>query len=92
LFSDAEAKVRLGYEPWSAKEHLIARPGTATPTRLERVVPLEIVQRLEFHTTEGIKGLAFVDAEKLDRQALRGVRRLTQPSARLLDDFITRES
>ncbi len=91
LFSDAEARARLGYEPWSAKEHIIARPGTGTPTRLGRVVPLEIVRRLKFHTTQGVKGLAFVDAEELDRQALRGVRRLTQPSAKLLDDFIIRK-
>lgn len=91
LFSDAEARRRLGYEPWSAKEHVIARPSTSTPTRLARVVPLEIAKRLEFHTNEGVKGLAFVDAALLDRQALRGVRRLTAPSAKLLEDFIARE-
>src|SRR5213078_2324028 len=30
LFSDTEAQARLGYEPWSAKEHVIAKRGTGT--------------------------------------------------------------
>lgn len=90
LFSDAEAEKRIGYTPWSGDEHLIAKKGTATPMRFERQLPIEIVKRLEFHSPSGVKGLAFINDTELDRQALRGVRRLTAPSAKLLEETLNR--
>lgn len=89
LFSDAAAEKRIGYTPWSGNEHLIAMKATATPMRFQRQLPTKLVKRLEFHSPSGVKGLAFVNDAELDRQALRGVRRLTAPSAKLLEEILT---
>lgn len=46
VFSDEEAKARIGYEPWSAPQHLIAK--SCTPMRFDRPVPLEATRSLRF--------------------------------------------
>lgn len=91
VYSDEEARTRLGYPPYSARLHLIAASGTSTPMSKNRLVPMEIVRQLTFHTAQGQQGLAFLPDGKLDRQTLRGVRRLTPRSADLLDEFLEKE-
>jgi len=87
--SFAEAQKLLGPDVWEdASEHLIAKPGSATPMHFARDVPLEITKQLLFHGVKGFQPLKFVGEDMLDRQALRGVRRLTEPSAHLLEKLL----
>ena len=89
--SHEEAKRRLGYEPYRADQHLFAKNGTAALTRFDRKVPASITRHLQLHRSKGIQGLRFVSAEELDRQALRGVGRLTSESADMLDACLRKE-
>jgi hypothetical protein len=75
-------------EPWDAADQLIAAPGSATPLTGERPVPADVVRELRFETNDGPVGLVFVAPGLLDRQTMRGVRRLTPSSAALLDALI----
>jgi len=86
VFSDEEAKRCIGYEPWSAPEHLIAK--SCTPMRLDRAVPLNVTRSLRFIGPEGLKPLKFESSTKLNRQTLRGVRKLKPPSAVELDKLL----
>lgn len=89
VHTDAEARKLIGYEPWSASDHVIAKPRSATPMRFQRTVPLPTVKALRFVTPSGkIVPLKFVSGKRLDGQTLRGVRQLTIDSARLLDGII----
>jgi hypothetical protein len=84
-----EACQRLPYNPWEAPEHLIAHPGSSTPISYSRAIPLEMARRLRFYLPEGEKALKFYSDEAIDNQTLRGVRRLTTASARLLEALFT---
>jgi len=88
IVSMPEARKILGEDIWDAPEHLIAKPGTATPAHFERDVPLETTQKLLFHGANGFQPLKFVGEDMLDRQTLRGVRRLTEPSAHLFEELL----
>jgi hypothetical protein len=88
VFSDSEARKRLDYEPWSGPEHVMWKPGTGTPLRFDRAVPLPVTQRLYFESPNGPVPPKFVDHNVLDRQTLRGVRKLTPSSALELDSLI----
>jgi hypothetical protein len=81
-----EACQRLPYNPWEAPEHLIAQPGSETPISYSRAIPLETARCLRFYSPEGEKGLKFISENAIDNQTLRGVRRLTAASARLLEE------
>ena len=84
--SKQEAERILGYAVWDAEEHLISRDGT--PMRFDRMVPEAIVRQLRF----GEKPLRFESADILDRQTLRGVRKLSPESADLLNEFIEQDN
>ncbi|MBK9118153.1 MAG: hypothetical protein IPM18_00880 [Phycisphaerales bacterium] len=89
-----EACELLDYDPWDADEHCLAVPGSATTVRLDRFVPIELVRRLRFARTDNsMVPLAFRDrdADLLDQQTLRAVRRLTPQSAALLDGILDQE-
>jgi hypothetical protein len=86
--SDAEARRYLDYEPWSAPDHLHAEAGTGTVCNFDREVPLDTVRQLRFETKAGIREPVFKDNTRLDTQTLRGVRRLTANSARLLEELL----
>jgi hypothetical protein len=73
---------------WEAEEQVIAIPGTGTPMRLDRIVPVETVRQLRCVTGKGEEGLYFRTPTELDGQTLRGVRELTAESARILDALI----
>lgn len=75
-------------ELWDAPEHVIAKPGTATPMRFERIVPVELTKQLMFQGTKGFEAPKFESEDRLDRQTLRGVRRLSDGSARLLETLL----
>ena len=83
-----EACQRLPYNPWKAPEHLIARPGSETPISYSRTIPLETAKRLRFDSSGGEKALKFISANIIDKQTLRGIRRLTDASAWLLEAFV----
>lgn len=59
LFSDDEARSRIGYEPWSAPEHLIARACTSIQPKL--VLPADMVARLRFISPSGRVRPKFVE-------------------------------
>jgi hypothetical protein len=86
VFSDKEAENRIGYEPWSAPEHLIAQ--SCTPMRLYRQVPLDVARSLRFISSKGVRPLKFTSKTDLDPQTLRTVRQLTHSSAALLDELL----
>lgn len=88
IVSMAEAEKLMGYEVWDAPEHLVAKKGTATPMRFKREVPLNITKELLFEGTKSYEPLKFVSEGILDRQTLRGVRRLTDASAHLLESLL----
>lgn len=84
-----EACQQLPYIPWKAPEHLISKPGSGTPISYSRTIPLETARRLRFYSPEGEKALKFISENAIDKQTLRGIRRLTAASARLLEAFFT---
>lgn len=73
---------------WEAKEHIIAEKGTASEIKY-REIPFKILKALRFHSPTGTKGLKFSASNRPDQQTLRGVRRLTEDSADLLDGMLT---
>jgi len=90
-YDDAVRRLRLKYEPWAADDHLFAEEGTATLLDFTRKVKPSVAKSLRFLTSSGEKrSLVFskVNPDKLDSQTLRGVRRLTEESAGLLDELI----
>lgn len=86
-----EARDLLPYEPWEAAEHLIAMNGSASAQSSARVIPVEILRLLRFESASGVTALKFVTETRLDQQTFRGVRRLTQESADLLESLIDYE-
>jgi hypothetical protein len=88
IASQAEAERLLGTDLWEAPEHLIAKPGTGTPMHFRRKVSPEITKELLFHGAREIRPLKFASEDELDRQTLRGIRRITEGSAHLLDDLL----
>jgi hypothetical protein len=90
VHSDAEAASLLGYDVWSADDHLISTDSECTPMKFRRRVPTELVQELRFETKEGSKPLTFKSSGGLDQQTLRGVRKLTRSSAGVLDSILGR--
>lgn len=83
-----EACALLPYEPWEAKEHLVARKGSESTQLSTRVIPLKTLRRLRFHSAKGLSALKFVSNTRLDQQTFRGVRKLTSESAALLEELI----
>jgi len=84
-----EACQRLPYNPWEAPDHLIAQPGSETSISYSRAIPLETARRLKFYSPEGEKALKLISENAIDNQTLRGVRRLTAASARMLEAYFT---
>jgi len=82
-----EARRELSYEPWDAKDHVMAVPGTEMPPRFNLFVPLADVKRLRLGSGIG-KPPAFKSSQSLDPQAMRGVRRITPESAKILDGVL----
>ncbi len=88
IVSMSEAERLMGGDVWDAPEHLIARQGSSTPMHFGQIVPLKITKALLFDGSKGYQPLKFVSEEILDRQTLRGVRRLTDSSALLLEKIL----
>ena len=86
IASREKAKRLLGPNLWDAPEHLIARADAGTPMRFRRQVPAEVTKRLLFESANESKPLKFVSVDALDGQTLRGVRRLSDSSAALLEE------
>jgi len=88
IVSQVEAERLLGPDVWVAPEHVIAKPGSPTPKRFERRVPMELTKQLLFQGAKGFESPKFESEHRLDRQTLRGVRRLSDGSARLLESLL----
>lgn len=73
---------------WEATEHIIALPGSSTAKRFRKIIPLEVTTKLLFESGGKYEPLLFESAGVLDRQTLRGVRRLTDASAILLEKHL----
>jgi hypothetical protein len=98
FISQAQAMKEVEEGVWDAVEHVVSKKGTAM--NFHRQVPDSIVKQLLFlscpHEDEATGRIAFQERELifrrkgiLDEQTLRGVRRLSPDSARLLDTLIT---
>lgn len=74
---------------YDASEWIIDESEEGTPLNLHRQLAPAISRQLRFESKDGPKGLFFVAENELDRQAIRGVRELTQESAELFDRAIT---
>jgi len=84
-----EAARITGLKPeqlWQADEHIIASEATAMLWDLR--VPLVITKQLEFFDGSKTKRLTFESKDRLDRQTLRVIRKLTPHSAALLDTLL----
>jgi hypothetical protein len=88
VVSMAEARRRLPYEPYQARDHALAVRGSATAMLFSRVVPIVRVRQLRFEAQGAQRSLVWVSRHQLDQQTLRGVRRVTTNSARLLDTLL----
>lgn len=86
--NQSAAEAALNYEPWEASDHFLAARRAKTPMRFSRKVSLRHAKLLRFPTKTGLKLLKFESTGLLDRQTLRGVRRLDDASAKLLDRLI----
>jgi hypothetical protein len=84
-FLDRDEAEEVIDEPWDACDHLVA--SECTPMDFTRTVTHDLVERLQFESIRGITTLKFKNGG-LDEQTLRGVRRLTEESASLLDDLL----
>ena len=76
-----------GYEIWTSDDHIVSSLDKAMDFIPDRRIPADSVKNIKFHTRSGPKPLKFVN-EMIDRQTLRGVRRLTEESTKLLDLFL----
>ena len=85
LNSDAAVEALLGFEPWSAPDHLIAC--ACTPVQREPL-PIEVAKELRFISPTGKVALQFDDDDLFDLQAMRGVRQLEPVSAERLDSLL----
>ena len=85
LDSDAAVERLLGFEPWSASEHLIA--SACTPTQREPL-PIAVGKALRFVSPGGKVLLAFDGEDWLDLQSMRGVRQLEPEGAAQLDALL----
>lgn len=73
---------------WEANEHVIALAGSATSKKFRNMIPLEVTKKLLFESGGKYKPLYFESEGVLDCQTLRGVRKLTDSSAILLEKFL----
>lgn len=84
---EAERILQKSEDSWpiyQAKDHIIAA-GRPDQFRPKNLVPDGIVARFLFEGPDGSKFLAFDEPGYLNQQTLRGVRRLTAASAKLLE-------
>jgi hypothetical protein len=88
VHSDGEAERLLCYEPWSAADHLIADADKCTTMNFRRPVAFGIVKQLRFIGPDGLTPARFKSEWALDQQTLRGVRKLSEESAALLDGVL----
>jgi len=86
--NQSDATEALNAEVWDATEHFLAGRRAMTPLRFQRKVSLRVTKLLRFPTKTGMHSLKFESRGLLDRQTLRGVRRLDDASAKLLDRLI----
>lgn len=78
----------LSYDPWDAADHLLAKPGTASPPRFDRVVSMDKVRDLEFLSGGTVVYPKFLPSGLPDRQTFRGVREVSASTAKLLDQTL----
>lgn len=71
---------------WDADEHILA--SASTPIHWNFEVPIGITKQLKFLSGDDTKNLTFLPNDKLDQQTLRGVRRLKNESAAMLDKLL----
>lgn len=84
---EAEETLKAAGRIYDATEHIIAadKPDRFRP---DNEVPHSVVERLAFEGKDGRMTLKFKAPGILDQQTLRGVRRLTEASAKLLTDAL----
>lgn len=85
ITDEAEARKRLGLDDlYPGSDHVIARQSAECAQTFVQVGD-EKARQLLFHSEGGLIPLTFRKPGRLDGQTLRGVRRLSAESARLLD-------
>ena len=83
-----EADSYFGHPVWPAREHLIAKKGSATPYN-ETVVPLGVVDKIRFWSpTSGEMPVKRTRTGTVERQTFRAVREITGATARLFDSIL----
>lgn len=88
IVSKRQAERVLNYPVWDAEEHLIASKGTGTKMIFNRSVPVTITEQLLFEKSGKFEPPVFKAPGRLDQQTLRGVRKLNESSAALLEACI----
>lgn len=91
IVSEQEAKKKFGDDVYPGKDQCLGKPGHSTPVSVSRYVPADVVRRLSFVNSKGKEvppKFRDADSESLDGQTLRGVRQLTEGSAKLLDSAL----
>jgi hypothetical protein len=75
-----------GYKIWVSQDHIVSLIDSAMEFEPDRKVAFHLVKKLRFHSSGDLKPLKMVNGN-IDRQTLRGVRRLSEKSAMLLDEL-----
>lgn len=87
IISFEEASRRLNDKNlFKASDHLLAR--RVTPLDYALSVPLQITARLKFFLGRRLSSLKFTEPGRLDTQTLRGIRRMPEETARMLDNLL----
>lgn len=84
--SAAGIRRELGYEPYTGSDHIIFEP--PVEARLDRVIPLEILEKLQFETQQGRTSVTLGPDGIPSPQAFRTLRNLTSGSAWDLDQLL----
>lgn len=74
---------------WEAKDHIICRYEDTLPIRFNRIIDIEVVRNLDLFNSKGeIVKPKFKSELVIDQQTFRGIREITENSARILDEII----
>lgn len=89
ILGQREAQRLLTYELWEASEHLIGDSTKLTTMRFDAVVPDAKVAAIRFLDRDGARSAPARNRRGgIDPQTFRGVRQITEPTARLFDDVL----
>ena len=90
IVSMREAQRHFKSQVWEADEHIICKPSACTRMRFNKSVPVSVTKQLLFERGSHYVSPVFKTDTKLDQQTMRGVRKLSDSSAALLEKYVSK--